>query len=158
MPSPMPRRSPTRSDTRMREEMGETMGNTAILYSTGITKNTKKIADYVAGKLDADTFNLKEINMLDLSAYDTIIFGTGIHAGNPYKPVVSFIENNGAQLSNKKVKLFISCMYSDEKGSNQCLAVADRLGISDAVYFCKKGDSLNSAGVPSKVDTWLQGF
>lgn len=134
------------------------MVKTAILYATGITKNTKKIAEYIATKTDADTFNLKDINILDLSEYDTIIFGTGIHAGSPYKPVVSFIETQGSQLSNKKVKLFISCMFSGEKGDNQCLAVADRLGISDAVYFCKKGETMNSAGVPNKVDTWLNEF
>ncbi|MBR7153349.1 MAG: hypothetical protein IKD00_06380 [Candidatus Methanomethylophilaceae archaeon] len=123
-----------------------------------MTKNTKKIAEYVAGKIGADTFNLKEITMLDLDAYDTIVFGTGIHAGSPYKPVVSFIEKNGSQLANKKIKLFISCMFSDEKGSKQCLDVADRLGISDAVYFCKKGETMNAAGVSTKVDDWIKGF
>lgn len=134
------------------------MAKTAILYATGITKNTKKIAEYVASKIDADTFNLKEINILDLTEYETIIFGTGIHAGSPYKPVISFIEEQGSQLSNKKVKLYISCMFSGEKGDKQCLAVADRLGIADAVYFCKKGETMNAAGVPSKVDTWINGF
>ena len=37
------------------------MVKTAILYASGMTKNTKRLAEYIARKVDADTFNLKEM-------------------------------------------------------------------------------------------------
>ncbi|MDO5861243.1 MAG: flavodoxin domain-containing protein [Thermoplasmata archaeon] len=127
----------------------------AIIYATGITKNTKAVADYMAKQLGADVFNLKDLSKLDISGYDTIIFGTGIHAGKPYKPVVEFIENNKEALAGKKQYLFIECMYNKEKGDAQCAKVAEQLGISDAVYFNKKAEEMNEAGFPKAVDEFI---
>lgn len=138
--------------------MRDRMGKTAIIYSTGLTKNTKKIAEYIAKRKGADIFNLKEITKIDIGGYDTIVFGTGIHAGKPYKPVVDFIGNNGDALNGKKLHLFISCMYNDDKGDKQCEAVSEQLGIHDAVYFNKKAEEMNDAGFPKAVDDFADGL
>ncbi len=130
------------------------MSNVAILYASGVTKNTDRIAHYIAKKVDADIFNLKEITLIDLKEYKTIVFGTGIHAGKPYKPVVSFIQNNKGQLDGKDVKLFICCMYNDDKGKNQCSKVSEELGVPDAVFFNKKEKEMNEEGIPSSVDAF----
>ncbi len=126
-----------------------------VIYATGMTKNTKKLAEYIARGSGADIFNLKEMTRIDLSGYDTVIFGTGIHAGKPYKQVVEFIENNQDALVGKRLHLFISCMYNDEKGDNQCQAVSEALGINDAVYFNKKAEEMNEAGFPVAVDEYI---
>ncbi len=131
------------------------MSNVAILYASGVTKNTDRIARYIGKKVDADLFNLKEISLIDLKEYKTIVFGTGIHAGRPYKPVVSFIQNNKGQLDGKDVKLFICCMYNDDKGSSQCSKVSKELGIPDAVFFNKKEKEMNEDGIPSSVDAFV---
>lgn len=131
------------------------MGNTAIIYATGMTKNTKKVAEYIASKIGADKFNLKDLMRIDISGYDRIIFGTGIHAGKPYKQVKEFIENNKDALAGKQVKLFISCMYNGEKGDNQCKAISEELGIPDAVYFNKKSEEMNEAGFPKAIDDYI---
>ncbi len=131
------------------------MSNVAILYASGFTKNTEKVARYMASKVDADVFDLKGISIVDLKEYKTIVFGTGIHAGKPYKPVVSFIQNNRAQFEGKDVKLFICCMYNDDKGKNQCSRVSKELGIPDAAFFNKKEDSMNDEGLPSSVDAFI---
>lgn len=127
----------------------------AVIYATGMTKNTKKLADYIARKTGSDIFNLKDMTMIDISGYDTIIFGTGIHAGKPYKQLVEFIERNKDALVGKKLHLFISCMYNDEKGDKQCETISQQLGISDATYFNKKSAEMNEAGLPSSVDDYI---
>lgn len=120
-----------------------------------MTKNTKKAAEYIAKKLGADIFNLKEITIINVSEYDTIVFGTGIHAGKPYKPLVDYLEKNRDSLAQKKLSLFIECMYNGEKGDKQCEAVAQQLGIQRAVYFNKKADEMNEAGFPKAIDDFI---
>ena len=134
------------------------MGRTAVIYATGMTKNTKKVAEYITRKVGADIFNLKEITMINLSDYDTVVFGTGIHAGKPYKQVVEFIDRNKDILMQKRQFLFIECMYNGEKGDAQRDAVSQELGIKDAVYFNKKADEMNEAGFPKAVDDFIAGL
>ena len=131
------------------------MGRTAVIYATGLTKNTKKVAEYIAKKIGADIFNLKEITLINLTEYDTVIFGTGIHTGKPYKQVVEFIDKNKDALMQKKQYLFIECMYNGEKGDAQRDAIAQELGIKNAVYFNKKDDEMNEAGFPKAVDEFI---
>ncbi len=131
------------------------MATTAVIYSTGMTKNTKKLGDYIASKIGADRFNLKDITKIDISGYDRIIFGTGVHAGKPYKEVKEFIDANKDALAGKTLKLFISCMYKDEKGNKQCKAISEQFGIPDAVYFNKKAEEMNEAGFPKAVDDYI---
>lgn len=131
------------------------MGNSAVIYATGITKNTKKAAEYIARKTGSDIFNLKEITLIDISGYDEIVFGTGIHAGKPYKALVEFIDRNKDALKDKKLHLFIECMYNAEKGDKQRDAVAEQLGIHHAVYFNKKAEEMNDAGFPAAIDDFI---
>lgn len=131
------------------------MGNSAVIYATGITKNTKKAAEYIARKTGSDIFNLKEITLIDISGYDTIIFGTGIHAGKPYKALVEFMDKNKDALKDKKLHLFIECMYNSEKGDKQRDAVAEQLGIHHAAYFNKKAEEMNDAGFPAAIDDFI---
>ncbi len=131
------------------------MGNIAVIYATGLTKNTKTIAEYIARRLGADIFNLKELSTLNLEGFDTIVFGTGIHAGKPYAPLVKFLENNKETLNEKRLYLFLTCMYNGEKGDKQCAAVSEKLGLSDAVYFNKKSAEKNESGIPTAVDDFI---
>ena len=136
----------------------ETMPKTAVLYASGFTKNTQRIAEYISSKTGAETFDLKKNIPADLNHYDTIIFGTGVHAGKPYAPVQKFISDNREILKNKKVKLFITCMYNDEKGKNQCARISGMWGIPDAVFFNKKEDRMNADGIPVSVDEFIKGL
>ena len=131
------------------------MGKSAVIYATGMTKNTKQVAEYIARKTGSDIFNLKEITLINMDEYDSVIFGTGIHAGKPYKPLVEFLDKNKDNLNGKKLHLFIECMFNGEKGDKQRDAVAEMLGIHDAVYFNKKADEMNDAGLPAAVDEFI---
>ncbi|MBR2254600.1 MAG: hypothetical protein IJ856_02105 [Candidatus Methanomethylophilaceae archaeon] len=131
------------------------MGRTAVIYASGFTKNTKKLAEYMARKTDADIFNLKEQTDIDLKDFDTVVIGTGIHAGNPYKPAVDFIEKNRDVLSSKKLKIFVSCMYNGEKGDRQKDALGETFGFPVAAYFNKKAENMNEEGFPAAVDEFI---
>ena len=84
-----------------------------------------------------------------------MIFGTGVHAGKPYKPLVQFLDANRDALKGKKLHLFIVCMYNGEKGDAQRDKIAEELGIQDAVYFNNKGCEMNEAGIPVAVDEFI---
>ena len=127
----------------------------AIIYATGMTKHTKEVAEYMARQLGADIFNLKQITKINLTDFDTVVFGTGVHAGKPYKPVKEFLEANRDALAGKKLYLFIECMYNGEKGDAQRDKIAEELGIPDAVYFNTKGCEMNEAGFPVAVDEFV---
>ncbi len=127
----------------------------AIIYATGMTKHTKEVAEYMARQIGADIFNLKQITKINLTDFDTVVFGTGVHAGKPYKPVKEFLEANRDALAGKKLYLFIECMYNGEKGDAQRDKIAEELGIPDAVYFNTKGCEMNEAGFPVAVDEFL---
>ncbi len=127
----------------------------AIIYATGMTKHTKEVAEYMARQLGADIFNLKQITKINLADFDTVVFGTGVHAGKPYKPVKEFLEANRDALAGKKLYLFIECMYNGEKGDAQRDKIAEELGIPDAVYFNTKGCEMNEAGFPVAVDEFV---
>lgn len=127
----------------------------AIIYASGMTKHTKEVAEYMARELKADIFNLKQITKINMTDYDTVLFGTGVHAGKPYKPLVQFLEANRDALAGKKTYLFIECMYNDEKGDAQRDKIAEQLGIPNAVYFNTKSDEMNEAGFPAAVDEFI---
>lgn len=127
----------------------------AVIYATGMTKHTKAAAEYIAGRLHADIFNLKQMTRIDISGYDTIVFGTGIHAGKPYKQVVDFIQNNKDALAGKRTFLFIECMFNGEKGEAQRAKVSEQLGIADSVSLNTKGTEMNEAGFPKEIDDFI---
>ncbi|MCL2032516.1 MAG: flavodoxin domain-containing protein [Methanomassiliicoccaceae archaeon] len=130
------------------------MTNKAVVYSSKLGK-TKKIAAYIAKELNADLFDLKKQTAINLSEYNHIIFGTGIHAGKPYRPLVEFLEKNKEQFTGKKRSLFLSCMYGDKKGEEQLKRVSAQLGISDASFFVGK-DEKNEEGFGASVDAFIK--
>ncbi|MCL1811446.1 MAG: flavodoxin domain-containing protein [Methanomassiliicoccaceae archaeon] len=115
------------------------MTNKAIVYSSTLGK-TRKIAKHIAKELGADSFDLKKQTIINLSEYNHVIFGTGIHAGKPYRALVDFLNNNKEQLSGKKRSLFISCKLDAERGEEQLTKVSKELGINDAFFFPSKSE------------------
>ncbi|MDR3205947.1 MAG: flavodoxin domain-containing protein [Candidatus Methanoplasma sp.] len=130
------------------------MVSKAVIYASTFGK-TRKTAKYVAGQLGADAFDLKKQTLINMSEYDHIVFGTGIHAGKPYKRLTDFIEANRGELSRKRTSLFLCCRFNDEKGAAQCRKVADALGISDAAFFSGRGDE-NPDGFEVALDDYIR--
>ena len=130
------------------------MGGTVIIYSSFAGK-TRRIAKYLAEKLDADIFDLKLQTNIDLSSYDRIIIGTGVHAGNPYGRVTRFVEAHEDIFLDKQMFLFVSCLYDGEHAAKQCSEIAKDFHINNVVYFCTRGEK-NEAGLNKDVDAFVE--
>lgn len=93
---------------------------TVIIYTT---KHgcTDKCAHTLANELDINTSlkNLETEKNIDFSKHDTVIIGGSIHAGAINKKLRSFVDKNVDSLLQKKLGLFICCMYEGEKALAQ---------------------------------------
>ena len=131
------------------------MTKTAVVFASGITHNTKTVAEYISGNIDSDLFDLKAVDP-DISSYDNVVIGTGIHAGKIYKQVEAFVRKNKDVLAKKNVSLFLMCLYNDSKGDRQLKAISDKLGIEDSRYFNMR--DAPKGGVPPAVDDFIKGL
>lgn len=93
---------------------------TAIIY-TSQHGTTQKVAKMIADLSKGETtlFNLKKEKNIPLSAFDQIIIGGSIHAGQIQKRVRRFCETNLETLNSKPLGLFLSCMEENEKAQMQ---------------------------------------
>ena len=78
-------------------------------------------AQILKDKLSSDTeiHNLKDKSALDLSAYDTIIVGGSIHAGQVQSVIKKFCQNNFETLLTKKLGFYLCCMEEGDKAKAQ---------------------------------------
>lgn len=133
------------------------MTDTAIIYASDLGKHVEKTAKYLAGRLNADTFDIKKQTKINMEEYSNIIFGSFVHFGKPSSKIVAFSNENKEELAEKNVSLFICCLLKDEKGAKQCEKAASLIGVSDATFFPDSGDK-NDTGVNSDVDAFIERF
>ena len=77
-----------------------------VLYSTK-SGNTQKVAEEIASELNCESMRITKSNPtpnVDLSKYDLIVIGTGIHAGNPYDDIEAYLK--GISLKNQNTFAF----------------------------------------------------
>lgn len=132
----------------------DAMNDIAIIYSSFAGK-TRAVSKYIAEKIGADTFDLKQQSNIDLSFYNTIILGTGVHAGKPYRRLTDFVEKNRVALRDKQVYLFVCCIYNGQKADNQVGNIASGYGITNAVYFSSSSEK-NEAKLSKDVDVFIE--
>lgn len=82
---------------------------------------TAKVAKQIGEKVHhpVDLIDIKKIMNPSPEQYDLIILGSSIHAGSNQKGMKSFIKKNKDILLNKKLALFMCCMYEGEERINQ---------------------------------------
>ena len=66
-------------------------------------------------------FNVENQDIPDLSGFDLIIVGGSIRMGAIQKRIRKFCEKNATFLLEKKIGLYICCMYEGEKAREQFL-------------------------------------
>ena len=99
--------------------------------------STAKIAEEIGAVLSDEGFKVRVVNaakdtISDISEFDVVIVGSGIKMGKWTKETLNFLKKFEADLSQKKVALFVSCGYSrepdkvDEARENFLIKVADR--------------------------------
>ncbi|MEI6845492.1 MAG: flavodoxin domain-containing protein [Candidatus Firestonebacteria bacterium] len=92
---------------------------TAICYSTRHGA-TKKCAELLKFKLlGAELVDVKEKPDFDLSPYDTVIIGGSVQAGTVKRELKKFCQVNRKLLFQKKLGLYICCMYEGEKAQHE---------------------------------------
>ncbi len=130
------------------------MSDTAIIFVSkfGCTKN---VAQYIAEKIGADIFNLKDQSVIDLSHFKRVLIGTGIYAGKPNKAAIEFVERNKGQLDGRRVGLFICCAKDGESGVEQSKAVSAMLGIENSVFFANQRKRIKNRDSP-EVDEYIE--
>ena len=72
-----------------------------VLYASK-SGNTKKIADAIALEQNCESLKITQTRTVDLSSYDLIFIGTGIHFGNPNEDITNFLKTANI----KEPKLF----------------------------------------------------
>ncbi len=95
------------------------MSKYLIAYATkyGTTERAATIIRESLG--EAVACNLKKEPCPDLENFDWIIIGGSIYAGRIQKEVKKFCQKNSDLLRQKKVGLFICCLYDGEKAEQQ---------------------------------------
>jgi menaquinone-dependent protoporphyrinogen oxidase len=82
---------------------------------------TKKAAEELADALGEPVtlVNLKEDEVPDLSSFDAVMVGGSIHAGQIQGRVRKFCKKNLETLLQKRLGLFICCMYEGKKARDE---------------------------------------
>ena len=106
---------------------------TLILYAS-MSGNTKAVAGYIANATNGIAMDIKNAPS-DLSEYDTVIFGSRVHAGGTSKAMQKYIGENYDTLLTKKVAFYICCMFTGDKAEKQLMDASIQLGISNGAYF-----------------------
>jgi len=116
---------------------------TIVIYASKMG-STRKVAEYIAGKIDSGSVDLKADPNPDVSGFDRIILGTGVYASRTSKRLDAFIK--GADLSGKDVRVFVCCKLSGEKGDKQIKQISEKFGFP-AVYFAGKDKDAPSSAI-----------
>jgi len=110
--------------------------NALVVFGTRYG-STAKIAEEIGTVLSDEGFKVRVVNaakdmISDISEFDVVIVGSGIKMGKWTRETLNFLKKFEADLSQKKVALFVSCGYSrepdkvDEARENFLIKVADR--------------------------------
>lgn len=87
-----------------------------IVYSS-THGTTEKAAAYIRDQLQDNNeivlINIKETAVPDLDLFDTVLIGTSIHMGAIPRKMRNFLYKEEPALIEKKLGLFICCLYED---------------------------------------------
>ena len=79
------------------------MEKCVVIYKSQ-TGFTEKYANWIAEELGCDTYPLENVNLVDLSEFNLIIFGGGIRAGRIGG--IKFVDKTRSGFPNKKLVVF----------------------------------------------------
>lgn len=83
------------------------MTRTVIIYASVHHHNTKKVADYVAAAIHADTIDILKTPEPDISGYDRIIFASGIYFNRIHRSLQKYMDRTS--FKGKQTAFFYTC-------------------------------------------------
>ena len=93
----------------------DTKNKVAVIYKSKYG-STKKYAGWIAIKLDADLYELSDVIDRDLQDYETIIYGSSLHAGKIKG--LNFITKNYDKIKDKTIEKIADDNFNEELLSN----------------------------------------
>ncbi|WXG39302.1 MAG: flavodoxin family protein [Candidatus Freyarchaeum deiterrae] len=96
---------------------------TLIIYESYHHGNTKKVAEAIAGMLDAKLATPSEVDVNALGEYDLIGFGSGIYYGRYHENVLALID----RLPSMNKKAFLFCTCGLERGERYTTGISNKL-------------------------------
>ncbi|QRX62865.1 flavodoxin domain-containing protein [Dysgonomonadaceae bacterium zrk40] len=97
------------------------MHNTLIVFASNhgtVERCARELFRLMDGKVDLCNLNRRE-SIPDLNVYDSLIVGGSIHYGKVQNVIAGFCKNNQSLLAEKRLGLFVNCLYSGEKAQQQ---------------------------------------
>lgn len=89
---------------------------TVVIYKSKYG-STKRYAGWIALKLDADLYEVRDIRSRDLDDYDTIVYGGGLYIGKING--IKFLIDNYEKIKNKKIIVFAVGMEANNMDLNK---------------------------------------
>ena len=90
----------------------------AVIYASKYG-TTEKVAESIADRLketnEVALLSLKKNPQPDISAFEMVLIGTSIYAGQASKKVKAFCKENEALLLQKRIGLFVCGMHPDKE-------------------------------------------
>lgn len=106
-----------------------------VIYSSAYKGNTEKIATVFAKKINADLFDIKHANDINMDQYDLIGFGSGVYKESMAPQLLNYVESlniegkdvfafstsgMGSVIYNKKLIKLLKAKGANCKGSFAC--------------------------------------
>lgn len=142
---------------------------TLIIYATH-HGCAERAAHLIAKELPGETVvcDIDKDPKVEIDAFETIVVGGSIHAGRVQRKVTRFVNANLAALAQKRLGLFLCCMYEGDKAKRQLEAAfpaelcakAAALGLFggafdfDKMNFVERAVVKKVAGVGASVSTF----
>lgn len=99
----------------------------AVVYATR-HGTSRKVADRIATALgDCETYSIQEARNLDPAAFERIVLGCSIHAGNSPKSMRDFCRRHREALLARPLALFLCSMNPKEREHNRDVAYPKEL-------------------------------
>ena len=83
------------------------MTRVVIIYASVHHHNTKKVVDYIAASIHADTVDILKTPEPDISGYNLIIFATGIYFNRIHKSLQKYMDRTS--FKGKQTALLYTC-------------------------------------------------
>jgi menaquinone-dependent protoporphyrinogen oxidase len=108
---------------------------------------TGKCAGLLRDRLSAETHitDLKREREPDIGPHDTVIVGGSIYGGTIQQELIAFCENHREALLERKVGLYLCCLYQGEKARQQIHATYPSWLVAHAAVMSSFGGEIEIA-------------
>lgn len=120
-----------------------------IIYCSEYRKNTEKIAQLFAKKVDCDLVNIRNVTGIDIEKYDLIGFGSGVYRESLSPKLFKLVEK--LNLKGKRTFVFSTCGVGMKFYNNKLIKLLESKGAKNVGSFACKGSFTASEFTDKKI-------